>query len=143
MRLYVLFVDPRIIIRKLSKTVKCGKHTLPANTLVALSIGTILEDEKYWGADANRFNPDRFDKLPNISGTNAKQFPFIPFSVGYRSCPGYLVTNAVMLAFYSAFFSKNYQIIWDPSNPSMSTIPIKNNLVKMPAGFRAKMVIVD
>jgi hypothetical protein len=46
-----------------------------------------------------------------------------------------------MLAFYTAFFRKNYNVTFDPSSPPMSSIPLKNNLVKIPGSFRVRMTL--
>ncbi|CAH2075152.1 unnamed protein product, partial [Iphiclides podalirius] len=82
-----LFPPVPFIIRKVLQdiTLPSGK-ILPAGSGVVVSIWGIHRDPKYWGPDAECFDPDRFSperfKL---------QHPccYMPFSSGPRNCLGY------------------------------------------------------
>lgn len=54
-----------------------GDKTIPSGATIVLSIFKVQRDEKYWGSDANQFNPERFER------ENFKKIPpyaYIPFT---------------------------------------------------------------
>lgn len=55
---------------------------IPRNTIVSVPAYTIQRDERYWGADAAEFKPERWEKL------STDKVPWIPFTKGQFSCPG-------------------------------------------------------
>lgn len=60
-------------------------RVLPAGSGVVCSIWGIHRDPKYWGPNAEEFDPDRF--LPELFNlTHACSF--MPFSNGPRNCVG-------------------------------------------------------
>lgn len=66
-------------------TIKLGKYEIGPGTSIVIGVSRIHRKIKYWGSDANQFNPTRF--LPeNISKVN--RFAYIPFSEGARNCVG-------------------------------------------------------
>ncbi|CAG5042715.1 unnamed protein product [Parnassius apollo] len=73
------------IFRKVDKdlTLPSGV-TLPVNTGVLVSIWSMHRNPKYWGLDAEKFEPNRF-----LNGHKHHQYSFMPFSNGPRNCLGY------------------------------------------------------
>lgn len=64
-------------------------NVLPAGSGVVVSIWGVHRDPKYWGPDAENFDPDRF--LPeryNIKNSCS----YMPFSNGPRNCLGKLLS---------------------------------------------------
>lgn len=57
-------------------------YEIPPHTLICISINAINRLTKYWGEDANTFDPDRWDKPLNLDTTNA----FMTFSQGPKGC---------------------------------------------------------
>ncbi|XP_075970358.1 cytochrome P450 4C1-like [Anticarsia gemmatalis] len=82
-----LFPPVPLIIRKVLEDTKLPSgHVLPAGSGVVCSIWGIHRDPKYWGPDAEQFDPDRF--LPERF--NLKHpCSYMPFSNGPRNCVGY------------------------------------------------------
>lgn len=78
-----------------------GKYNIPRGTAVIFDIVNVHRDTKIWGADANEFNPSRFDNRTH-NANNTENTPssvgeklripckgaFLPFSEGQRSCLG-------------------------------------------------------
>ncbi|EFJ15234.1 hypothetical protein SELMODRAFT_119072 [Selaginella moellendorffii] len=60
--------------------VKLKELVIPKGTLLLVPLIVINYNEKFWGVDAKSFNPDRF--------VSQQQRPFLPFSVGPRTCVG-------------------------------------------------------
>jgi cytochrome P450 len=78
------------------------KYYVPRNTAVDLDTFHVHRNPKYWGEDADKFNPSRFDgrnmvlhcNLPDSDGGFYEKMrmpqkgAFIPFSDGTRACLG-------------------------------------------------------
>lgn len=66
-------------------TINLGGHEVGPGVSILIGVNRLHRKLKYWGADANAFNPTRF--LPkNFSKIN--RFAYIPFSDGSRNCVG-------------------------------------------------------
>lgn len=61
-----------------------------------ISIYSIHRDEKYWGKDANDWNPDRFEAS---KVKNHHPVQFIPFGIGPRNCVGYNLAKMELYKF--------------------------------------------
>ncbi|CAD5211460.1 unnamed protein product [Bursaphelenchus okinawaensis] len=79
-----LFPPVPFFTRKLEKDIQCAGYTVPKNTTLLLSPGTLHTDLQSF-SDPYKFNPDNF-KTENIHGRDA--FSYIPFSAGPRNCIG-------------------------------------------------------
>lgn len=64
------------------------RHLLKKGSVVHLVTEAFQLDTEIWGADAARFNPERF--LAKVSKENKKvqSQAFIPFGGGKNMCPG-------------------------------------------------------
>ncbi|XP_053610616.1 cytochrome P450 4c3-like isoform X2 [Plodia interpunctella] len=80
-----LFTVVPLIARRTQKEVKLSSLSVPAGVGCAVVPRALHRSARLWGADAGRFNPDRF--RPEHS---ARRHPcaFIPFSYGARNCIG-------------------------------------------------------
>jgi cytochrome P450 len=58
--------------------------TIPKGTIVFIPIAAINFDETMWGKDADVFDPDRWDNLPET----VTNFSYLTFLQGPRSCIG-------------------------------------------------------
>ncbi|KAH8645725.1 cytochrome P450 CYP5202A1 [Xylariales sp. PMI_506] len=59
---------------------------VPKGTFVALSTYACHRSTKYYGEDANKFRPERWDEVD--VKTRTRNYTFIPFMGGPRRCPG-------------------------------------------------------
>ncbi|CAI9272124.1 unnamed protein product [Lactuca saligna] len=84
----VLRLYPPIVglFRRVDKDITLGGFSLPSGTHIELPIMNIHYDEKMWGADAKKFNPDRFSE--GISKATKNQVIYFPFGWGPRICIG-------------------------------------------------------
>ncbi|CAG4937145.1 unnamed protein product [Colias eurytheme] len=126
-----LFPPAPFIVRKINKeTVLPNGTILPENSSVVVSIWGLHRNKKYWGQDANSFDPDRF--LPE----RFKNIPpgcYIPFSYGPRNCPGYAFA---MMSIKTALcvILKTYRVLPDPEDGPIPHIRTK---------FDITMTLVD
>lgn len=75
-----------MIARETTEDVQLDGVFIPKGVHIAISIATIHRHPKYWGTDAETFNPDHF--LPeNIEKRPA--YAYLPFSHGIRNCIGW------------------------------------------------------
>lgn len=58
--------------------------TIPKGTIVFIPIAAINFDETMWGSEADIFDPDRWDNLPET----VTNFSYLTFLQGPRSCIG-------------------------------------------------------
>ncbi|XP_013178242.1 PREDICTED: cytochrome P450 4d2-like [Papilio xuthus] len=109
-----LFPPGPFIIRKISEDIYLPSgRTLPAGFGAIVSAWGMHRDPKYWGPDAEVFDPDRF--LPerfNLKHTCS----YMPFSSGPRSCVGYQYALMSMKTALSAIV-RRYKIMGEESGP--------------------------
>lgn len=72
-------------LRKTVKEVRIEGYCIPAETMVRVPISAIQRQHKFWGADADIFNPDRFIRLDKLPET---RWMWMPFWFGTHSCVG-------------------------------------------------------
>ncbi|XP_074591860.1 premnaspirodiene oxygenase-like [Curcuma longa] len=61
-------------------------YDVPAGTRVVINVWALGRDPLYWGGDAERFRPERFeDGEVDYKGSHLE---FVPFGAGRRICPG-------------------------------------------------------
>lgn len=76
-------------------------HAIPKGTIIYVMANTINRMPGYWGPDADRFDPDRWDQLPPTYTTNA----FMTFLHGPRSCIGRKFAEMEMKVFLCCLLS--------------------------------------
>lgn len=83
LRLYCPAIE---IIRVASQDMKLGDLMIPRGTCLTIPVIMIQRNEKYWGEDANEFNPIRF--INGVSKAAKHPNALLAFSVGPRNCIG-------------------------------------------------------
>ncbi|KAL4708417.1 hypothetical protein ACJJTC_019653 [Scirpophaga incertulas] len=121
-----LFPPVPFVIRKIEEDTKLpsGK-ILPAGSGVPVSIWGVHRDPKYWGEDAETFDPDRF--LPerfNLKHTCS----YMPFSQGPRNCLGY---QYALMSIKTAITTllRNYKVVGEPEKTSIPYIRTKIDIM--------------
>ncbi|KAL6008934.1 hypothetical protein ACLOJK_022161 [Asimina triloba] len=111
LRLYspVIFTE-----RKAVADLRLGDLSIPKGTVITFPYPMIHRDKKYWGDDADEFNPLRFDD--GFSRAAKHPNSFIAFSIGPRVCIGqnFAMLEAktvlsVILQRFSFTLSPNYK----------------------------------
>jgi cytochrome P450 len=80
---------------------------------VFVNVWAIGRDDRYWGADAEAFRPERFDHKEKSAAVDFKgaDFEFLPFGAGRRMCPGMSLGMAnVELALASLLFHFDWEL---------------------------------
>ncbi|XP_077218160.1 cytochrome P450 709B1-like [Tasmannia lanceolata] len=75
-----------LLIRKASRNMMLGKLMIPKDTHISIPLQILHRNKKYWGEDANEFNPLRF--ADGISRAAKHPNALMPFSIGPRVCIG-------------------------------------------------------
>ncbi|CAG9785190.1 unnamed protein product [Diatraea saccharalis] len=121
-----LFPPVPFIIRKIEEnvTLPSGK-VLPAGSGLVISIWGIHRDPKYWGPDAEKFDPDRFSP----ERLNLKHVcSFMPFSQGPRNCLGYQYALMSIKTAVSSIVRK-FVVVPDPENSDEPKIRVKLDIM--------------
>jgi cytochrome P450 len=87
-----------------------GPYKVPAGTVVYVLANAINRLPMYWGEDADKFNPDRWDDLPESFTTNA----FMTFLQGPRGCIGKKFAETEMKVLLCSLLSM-YEFQRDPA----------------------------
>ncbi|XP_058077254.1 cytochrome P450 709B2-like [Magnolia sinica] len=83
LRLYCPVIE---LYRTTTKDTKLGDLMIPKNTTVAIPMVMIHRNKKYWGKDADEFNPMRF--ADGVARAATHPNAFLAFSTGPRACIG-------------------------------------------------------
>ncbi|CAJ2648111.1 unnamed protein product [Trifolium pratense] len=83
LRLYCPAIE---LERMASKDMKLGDLMIPKGTCIKIPITMIHRSKRYWGEDANEFNPMRF--INGVSKAANHPNALLAFSVGPRNCIG-------------------------------------------------------
>ncbi|XP_010256391.1 PREDICTED: cytochrome P450 714C2-like [Nelumbo nucifera] len=81
-----LYPPVGVLTREVFKDMKFGEIHVPKGAFLWIAVAILHQDPEFWGADANKFNPERF-----INGSvGACKFPhlYMPFGFGPRICLG-------------------------------------------------------
>ena len=82
--------------RYLLKEVKAGKYTIPAKTMVRISVYDIHRSLEIYGRDADKTKI--YDPVGNFGSRNSNRIPFsfIPYGAGGRNCIGLHVSQFII-----------------------------------------------
>ncbi|RWR76608.1 cytochrome P450 709B2-like protein isoform X2 [Cinnamomum micranthum f. kanehirae] len=81
-----LYTPVIVLVRKATKEMKLGNLTIPKNTQISIPLAIIHRNKKYWGEDANEFNPMRFAE--GVKKAAKHPNALVAFSIGPRACIG-------------------------------------------------------
>lgn len=101
---------------------------MPAGQSVWIPIWSVQRDERYWGADAGRFDPNRFgadrkgDLVPGA---------YLPFGLGPRNC---IASRFALMEMKAAVYKMVLKFEFVPCERTQ--IPLK--LAKNPGGFKTE-----
>ncbi|KAF9417875.1 hypothetical protein HW555_005172 [Spodoptera exigua] len=132
-----LFPPVPLIIRKVLEdiTLPSGR-VLPAGSGVACSIWGVHRDPKYWGPDAEKFDPDRF--LPERFNLE-HACSYMPFSNGPRNCVGYQYALMSIKTTLSTILRK-YKVIMDVEQSPNPSIRVKIDIMmKAVDGYEVRL----
>ncbi|XP_059048275.1 cytochrome P450 4c3-like [Achroia grisella] len=121
-----LFPPVPFIIRKVLEdiTLPSGR-VLPAGSGVVVSIWGVHRNPKYWGPDAEHFDPDRF--LPERF-SQIHPGSFMPFSSGPRNCPGYQYALMSMKTALSTIL-RSYKVVGECETTAIPRIRVKIDIM--------------
>jgi len=89
-----LFPVVPFIVRHVDEEMVLGDiYKIPMKATVVVPISNIHKNKKYWGDDAEEFNPERFSK-ENFSKIHP--YAYLPFAKGPRMCLGYRYAMMLM-----------------------------------------------
>nr|GMD46624.1 cytochrome P450 82C4-like [Ipomoea batatas] len=71
-----------------------GGYHIPKGTQLYVNVWKLHRDPQVW-SDPEKFSPERFLTNPEDSGAHNRQFQFVPFGFGRRSCPGMLYATQI------------------------------------------------
>ncbi|CAI0440904.1 unnamed protein product [Linum tenue] len=77
---------PLLAPRESQEDLVVGGYLVPARTKVMVNVWAIGRDSRSWGADAEKFDPERF--LDCSVDYKGRDFQFLPFGGGRRICAG-------------------------------------------------------
>lgn len=103
-----LYPPAVMLMRETLKNVKLGNLNIPAETQLYLAMTAIHHDTEIWGKDANKFNPERFNKPKTHLAS------FFPFGLGPRICVGQNLA-AVEAKIVLAMIVQQYSFVVSPS----------------------------
>ncbi|KAF9798561.1 hypothetical protein SFRURICE_008294 [Spodoptera frugiperda] len=122
-----LFPPVPLIIRKVLEdiTLPSGR-VLPAGSGVACSIWGVHRDPKYWGPDAEKFDPDRF--LPERFNLE-HACSYMPFSNGPRNCVWCYQYALMSIKTALSTILRKYRVIMDTEESPNPYIRVKIDIM--------------
>lgn len=131
MRLYPVVAT---LGRTTTADVKLKTHTIPKGTVVVMFINKTQRNPKFWGPNANQFDPDRFSS-ENSAGRHP--YAFLAFSNGPRHCIGSKYAM-ISMKIQLCHLLTRFQFI---SDVQMNDIRMKFNVVmRFADGYQLRIV---
>ncbi|KUI53743.1 Pisatin demethylase [Cytospora mali] len=89
-----------------ARGVTIGDRYFPKGTTLSVNPWVMHSSTEFWGPDAAEFNPDRWMKNEDVA---VMEKYFIPWGVGYQSCPGQNISK-IELSKLAAVLVRDYNI---------------------------------
>lgn len=117
-------------------------HIIPKGTRVLLIPWAVNKSEELWGADARKFNPDRWLNNPN-GGANSN-YSLLTFLHGPRSCIGQRFATAEFACLLAAWIGRFEFALNDERELDEKNVEIKGGVTARPAkGMYVKAKVLD
>ncbi|XP_034236789.1 methyl farnesoate epoxidase-like [Thrips palmi] len=112
-------IAPLAIPHRNSEDVEMNGYTIPKDSMILISLWSVLNDQKHWG-DPEVFRPERFI---DASGKYVKDPWMIQFGQGKRVCIGEAFAMQVAFSFFANLMNRfKYSLPAGAERPS--TIPV-------------------
>ena len=122
-----------VTIRRSLKNGMLGRYRVRKGDIILVGTLAAQRDPRYWGPDADRFDPDQFATEKVI---DRPRHAFIPFSIGKRQCMAQEVTF-MMLRVVTFEIYKRYRLRLAPGatvakNTVVTTKPAEVPIIRLP-----------
>lgn len=126
-------------------------HHVPKGTRIILGVSATNKDAALWGADATRFDPDRWlperyegDKKRAASGGASSNYALLTFLHGPRSCIGMSFARAEFACLLAAWVGKMEFALRDPEDADEDKMEIKSGVTARPLkGMHVRVKVLD
>jgi cytochrome P450 len=123
-------------------------HRIPKGTKVLIVPWATNKDEALWGADARKFNPDRWmprdGDARSTSGGASSNYAFLTFLHGPRSCIGQAFAKAEFACLLAAWVGRFAFELQDGRLLDERNLVIKGGVTARPAkGLHVKVGVVE
>lgn len=96
-----------------------GGYKIPPKVVIMTNIQKIQTEEKYWGKDAKKFNPERWS-----NGFTPVPGSYLPFGSGLKNCVGGKLGH-FGIALTTAHIVKNFEFTYTGQDPpAVRSIPV-------------------
>ncbi|XP_041976521.1 cytochrome P450 4C1-like [Aricia agestis] len=134
--LRIFSIVPFVLRKAHTDTKLPSGRVIPAGAGIGIAIYSVLRDPKYWGPDADHFDPERF--LPERLAT-VPDIAYKPFSYGPRSCPGYkFAQNIIKIGLCSIL--RKYKVVGTPAAGPVPCIATKYEIAQRPVDDHIELV---
>ena len=126
-----------VTIRRSLKNGTLGRYRIRKGDIILVGTLAAQRDPRYWGPDADRFDPDQFATEKVI---DRPRHAFIPFSIGKRQCMAQEVTFMMLRVVLFEIY-KHYRLRLAPDttvtkNTVVTTKPAQVPIIRLPRGPR-------
>ena len=137
-----------VTIRRSLKDGMLGRYRIRKDDMVLVGTLAAQRDPRYWGPDADRFDPDQFAMEKVV---DRPRHAYIPFSIGRRQCMAQEVTFMMLRVVLFEIY-RNYQLRLAPGatvakNTIVTTKPAAVPIIRLPReqeeSPRAEVVVRD
>ena len=136
-----------VTIRRSLKDGMLGRYRVRKDDIILVGALAAQRDPRYWGPDADRFDPDQFATEKVV---DRPRHAFIPFSIGQRQCMAQEVTFMMLRVVLFEIY-RHYRLRLAPGatvakNTVVTTKPAAVPVVRLPRepdGARAAAAVRD
>ncbi|BFZ63857.1 hypothetical protein YB2330_004994 [Saitoella coloradoensis] len=91
-----------VTMRVARENSRLGDYVVPKDTIIQIAPAVVNKLEEFWGCDAETFDPDRWDALPEGVGA----YNMLTFLEGPRKCIGWKFAMLELKAFLAVFLRR-------------------------------------